>query len=460
MSVLTTKKYRTGARRLAMSVMVVAIGAIANHAKAAPSIYFDKNGTTAGSGVASAGSYSWESAFWTTSSTGVTATGAFVEGDFARFAAGTDGTTKSYTITASSNHTIGGMFLQSNGGGTVTINGPGVLSIDPTGGPLQGFLINSSTQALKINAVLSGDGGVEQELSGAISLLGNNSYTGGTETTGGQNLTYNNNNSFGTGLFSFTGNSGQGIINAGPAGVTIANDLSFVGKTTATVNGNTTTNFASGHGLAGAPGAIWTGAVSLPTVAGTTTIQTGSATDVTEFRGVISGPSTDPIVVSNLGTLILSGANTYSGMTTITGTATLKLGAAGTIASSSGVVLASGTLNPDGVNQIMSATTLGMTASSTIDYAAGASEVDFANSSALAWTGTLNLANWDPSVDKLRFDSSPSGLTSDQLANIEFNGAGLGTASLDANGFVIVPEPSAIALLGIGTLGLIRKRRA
>ena len=54
---------------------------------------------------------------------------------------------------------IGGMFLQANGGGTVTINGPGVLSIDPTGGPVQGFLVNGGSQTLTINASLGGTGG-------------------------------------------------------------------------------------------------------------------------------------------------------------------------------------------------------------------------------------------------------------------------------------------------------------
>jgi hypothetical protein len=111
----------------------------------------------------------------------------------------------------------------------------------------------------------------------------------------------------------------------------------------------------------------------------------------------------------------------------------------------------------------MSATTLGLTAStaaSTIDYGAGASEVDFGNSSSLTWTGTLNLLNWDPSIDKLRFGTDSSGLTSAQLADIEFNGGGLGTATLDSNGYVTaVPEPS-ISLVLLGASLLLVRRRA
>jgi hypothetical protein len=107
----------------------------------------------------------------------------------------------------------------------------------------------------------------------------------------------------------------------------------------------------------------------------------------------------------------------------------------------------------------MSTTTLALTtstAASVIDFGAGASEVDFANSSALNWTGAiLNLLNWDPSIDKLRFGTDATGLTSAQLATIEFNGSGLGSAQLNANGYVVVPEPSTALLLLVGGHRLI-----
>jgi hypothetical protein len=120
-------------------------------------------------------------------------------------------------------------------------------------------------------------------------------------------------------------------------------------------------------------------------------------------------------------------------------------------------------LDPGGFNHAMTATTLGLTAASTIDFSAGASELDFANSSALTWSGTLNLANWTFGVDALRFGTDATGLTAAQLADIEFNGAGLGTAQLDAFGYVVVPEPST-ALLGLlgglGAMWAVRRRTA
>jgi hypothetical protein len=134
------------------------------------------------------------------------------------------------------------------------------------------------------------------------------------------------------------------------------------------------------------------------------------------------------------------------------------------------VNLAGGVLDPDGFNQNMSSTTLTLSAStagSTIDYEAGAAEVDFANSSGVPWASgtTLNLANWNPGSTRLRFGTDPTGLLSAQLAEIEFNGSGLGTAQLDNQGYVVnpAPEPSSLLLVGAGAAGLgwyRRRRRA
>jgi fibronectin-binding autotransporter adhesin len=440
----------------ALSVMGLAIGMVANPANAATSIYFDINAATTGSGVASGGSYSWESSFWSLNSAGTAATGAFAEGDFTRFAAGTDAAAKNYTITASSNHTVGGMFLQTNGGGTVTLNGPGVLSIDPTGGP-QGFLVSTSAQSLKINAVLGGTGGVAPESSGTLDLFGSNTYSGGTlfGVSGSPLISFNNNNSFGTGTNTLSGVAGNfaALLSTGGSTITLPNNW------TSTVSGNGV-NFASAANTPVISTGNWNmGANNL------LLRNNGNNTAPLTISGVISGTTNLTLSANNSGTITFKGANTYTGTTTVgvgTTPVTLILGASNTIATSSEVIMAGGILNPDAINQIMSTTTLGMTVSSTIDFVAGASEMDFANSSALAWTGTLNLANWDFSLDKLRFDAGPTGLTSTQLGKIEFNGsaATLGTAQLDANGFVFVPEPTTMSVLALGAFaGLGRRRR-
>jgi autotransporter-associated beta strand protein len=421
----------------------------AKNAVAAPSIYFDINGTTTGSGVATGGSYSWESAFWDGTSGGTGAAINFVEGDFARFAAGTDAGSKSYTITATSDHLIGGMFLQSNGGGTVTINGPGTLIIDATGGPVQGFLVNSASQTLMINASLGGSGGVQNQLSGSLDLYGNNSYSGGTVLGTSAGLNFNNNNSFGTGGITW-----------GVAQQVLANDAA---TSPLTLNNTMTTRAASTLIYVGPAAAPVTFNNSWTLASGTSTVTIGNGTHLSSkmtISGAIGGVGGNLIVNGTSGTMVLSGANTYNGTTTIGGTSRLVLGAANTIASSSSLVLGGGTVDPDGINQIMSSTTLGLTANSTLDYGSGASEVDTANSSALAWTGTLNLANWDASLDKLRIGIDSTGLMTSQLAEIEFNGSGLGTAGIDPNGYIYqVPEPSVAVLGLLGGLFFIRQLR-
>jgi hypothetical protein len=73
----------------------------------------------------------------------------------------------------------------------------------------------------------------------------------------------------------------------------------------------------------------------------------------------------------------------------------------------------------------------------------------------LAWSGILNLANWDSTTDELRIGTDVTGLTDAQLALIEFNGANLGVARLDPSGIVLIPEPSTAVLGLIGGLGIL-----
>ncbi|HVT28061.1 MAG TPA: autotransporter-associated beta strand repeat-containing protein [Lacipirellulaceae bacterium] len=400
---------------------------------------FDVNGTTGGSGVTNGGSYTWEGAGYSSTSAGTDPV-PWVEGNFLRLAAGTDAGTSNYTITANSDHSFAGMFLQSGGGGTVTIDGPGVLSINSG---LQGVLVNSSTQNLVINAKLSGTGGLENELSGSLFLYGSNDYGGGTQIGTVAGLNFNNDNSFGTGPISWRGlnstTAGTSVL-ATPAAtspITIANDV------------NTTATTQIFVGVPAAP-VTFSGSWTLPAT-GTTTFQNQPAGTMVTISGPISGDAA--FKKAGAGTLVLSSSsNSYTGATTVSA-GILQLGAASTLADTSSMILGGGTLDPGGLNQDMSATTtLSLIANSTIDYIVGASEIDFANSSALSWTGTLNLANWGSST-KLRVGTDSTGLTPAQLASIEFNGDGLGTARITSAGYVVpVPEPATAVLLLIGAL--------
>jgi autotransporter-associated beta strand protein len=277
---------------------------------------FDVNGTTAGSGVTNNGSYTWEAAKYSSTAAGTDAT-TWNEGNFLRLAAGTDAAASNYTITANSNHTFAGMFLQANGGGTVTINGPGVLSIADGD---QGFYVSASTQNLKISASLAGTGrlvwqGSGSGSGGSLYLLGNNTYSGGTLLNAGSGVNFNNDHSFGTGRITW-----------GVTQQVLANDVATAPVTLA----NPVTTFTGGTliyvGPAVAP-VTFTGAWTL--ASGASTLSVGNASH-TSSQMTISGNvggSGSSLVKAGTGALILTGANTYTGGTTVNAGALTVTGA-------------------------------------------------------------------------------------------------------------------------------------
>jgi hypothetical protein len=441
-------------------VAFLIVGLFAHRATAAVVTYnFDVNNATSGFGVATGATYDWDDTttggFWSnnsTSTTGNIATVPWPQGNFPKFQpAGTP----NYTVTVNNEEQVAGLFFST--AQTLKINGTGSLSIVSG---IQG-LLGSGSADVTFNVPLTGPGGIQPSNGGNLRLNAVNTYEGGTNLSSTSTLVhFNNSSSFGTKAINLGVAGFAPLLGSGGAAITLPNDF------TTSVNG-AGVNFAADANTPVISTGTWTlGANNL------LLRNNGNSTSPLTLSGGISGTANITLSANNGGTITFSGANTYTGTTSITGpggagTGTtavrLKLGAANTIASSSSVVLAGGILDPAGLNHNMSATTLGLTAStapSTIDFGAGASEVDFADSSALNWTGTLNLLNWDPSVDKLRFGTDANGLTAAQLADIEFNGSGLGTAALDSNGYVTAPEPTSSALLLGASLLLAGRRRA
>jgi hypothetical protein len=428
--------------------------ALANNA-AAQSQYFEpvSNGST----------YSWDSANWTASGSANASpyTSNWTPGDFARFY---NGVSDTYTVTVNASEQNTGLYNDSSGS-TLTIadagSGTGNLDVITA---IQGFLAASGTTTY-INAPITGNGGVAPELSGSIYLDAANTYTGGTALgDSGNTLTYfNNNSAFSSGAITLN-RTGIGnfstLLGIGGSTLTLANNFATVAANTGS---GTALNFASAANTPVVSSGTW----SLGTVNLNLRSSGGSTAPLT-ISGAISGSGNLVLSANGSGSVtILSGANTYTGTTTVVGSGgtyggsgaiTLQLGAANTIASSSSVILAGGTLSPGGFNHAMGSTTLGLTSSSTIDFTLGGT-LSFADSSALTWSGVLDLVNYQQG--DLQFDP---GLTSAQLADIEFNGnaSTLGTAYLDSNGYV-VPEPSTVALSLLGGLGMMwaaRRRKA
>ncbi len=302
----------------AAAAMSAGFGFMQNQAKAQNTPtqqYFDVNGTTAGFGLVNGSTYSWDNPLWASTSGGLSATALYHQDptdtttSFPRITGTTSGDT--YTLNIGTTEYMAGMFLDpgsaSGFGVTLIVNQAsgttGNLNIPS--GTLEGFLSNRSGDNLVINAPITGTGGVEQQQSGQVSLFGNNTFSGGFETTGGQVTNFNTVNSFGSGTISFSGSSGQGMVYTGTPGVVYNNVIDFPSP-------NSTTNFVSGSGPGGTPGVTFAGPVSTD-MAGTTFLESGTATSVTLFSGPISGFGL--IKIGNPGTIIFTGTNTYTGGT-------------------------------------------------------------------------------------------------------------------------------------------------
>src|SRR4051794_3514879 len=120
---LVSTRRRCGATMYVLASLIVAL--FSNQAQAVNE-YFDVNGTGLGSGATTAGPFTWEGSNWNTDSTGVVAPAAWSDaGNFPIFAAGSDAAATNYTVNVGSNHTIAGMALATNGGGTVVVASTG-----------------------------------------------------------------------------------------------------------------------------------------------------------------------------------------------------------------------------------------------------------------------------------------------------------------------------------------------
>ena len=237
----------------------------------------------------------------------------------------------SATLTTGSNNTsttFGGVIsgsggLVKTGSGTLTLTGAnthsggttingGTLQIGNggTSGSVSGNIVNNAalvfnrSDAVSYSPTISGTGSVTQSGGGTLTLTSANTYSGGTVLNAGI-LGLGADNAVGSGLITING----GNLRAVGSGRTLANDVIFAGDFTLGRLTNLTGNITLAKNIAltsANPGA--------------------SAATTSTLSGVISGnygltfvDGTNPI-----GSIILSGANTYTGGTTLqSGTLTL-----------------------------------------------------------------------------------------------------------------------------------------
>ena len=229
-----------------------------------------------------------------------------------------------------------------NSGGTYDLNGSSdtVASIAGAGDITLGSatLTAGGTDTTTFSGVISGaTGSLIKSGNGSLSLTGANTY-GGTTTLSVGTLDAGNDSAFSSGKLSVNG----GTLTSSGGTRTLAN--------TVAIGGNTTIGGANNLTFSGAVSQSGTARTLSITNTGTTTFsntftlaannQTASVTiDVAGtsggafISGVIqngTGSGADSLIKAGAGNLILSGANTYTGTTTITG-GTLALSGSGVV---------------------------------------------------------------------------------------------------------------------------------
>ncbi len=174
----------------------------------------------------------------------------------------------------------------------------------------------------------------------------------------------------------------------------------------------------------------------------------------------IIGTTSGSLTMNGAGVWTLSGANTYTGSTTIN-SGELRLNQSGSTTQNSQVVLNGGTL---GTTNIASGASI--TKSSTLNLNSGLNKINlgsnphslsFANSSAIGWAGTsLTVYGWTGTAGqsninggKIFFGNSLNTLTPAQLAQISFDGFSTNAIILIGTG-EIVPQPQTPLLIITG----------
>lgn len=213
-----------------------------------------------------------------------------------------------------------------NNGGILTFDGNVNLGVGSSGGSLS--LVGSG--AIAIAGVVADGGSVAGQITysgtGSLTLSGSNTYTGGTILSGGI-LNVRNNAALGTG--SATVSSGTTLQVQG--GLTnLANAVAVSGSGATSIYGSplgAIENVSGNNTISGA--VTLNGATLINSDSGTLSVTTGGITGSganlmvgglgnTAISGVIA-TGAGSLTKAGTGTLTLSGANTYTGSTTISG---------------------------------------------------------------------------------------------------------------------------------------------
>jgi autotransporter-associated beta strand protein len=344
----------------------------------------------------------------------------------------------------------------------MTINTGGVLDFNATGRDVIGYVAGGGSILINNNfptdpgisfdlpatgtgsnfsGVISGTGRIScrgQAGSGTQILSGLNTYTLATSIEAGT-LSINTIKSVSGGSSAIgaptTVTDGTITLGGTVSSSTSTGTLQYTG-TAATIDRVINLGSVNGGGIIdqSGTGLLKFTSASTATGNGTKTLTlTGSSAGTGEMAGaIVNSTSATSLAKTGTGTWTLSGANTYTGATTVTA-GTLALGAANTIAAGSNLVMNGGTLNTP-FNQTMG--TLTLSAGSTINLSTGNHTVKLASSAALVWSNsTLVINDWlggyngtaaggtDPKIFVGAGNNVATDLTTNQLTKIIFHRA-------------------------------------
>jgi autotransporter-associated beta strand protein len=342
-----------------LALALVSITALVPPAAAATA-YWDINGATPGAGgTAPAGTWDAGSTNWSSSAAGDVATAAWTAGDTGVFAAGTDAT-GTYTVTVSGTQDIGGLTFEE---GTVTLSGGSLRmvadSIFDVATGRSATIGDTVTLSNDVARTLTKTG------SGTLTVGTSRTYTGETIVNAGRLILRSNSgqtfsspltinssgtvelNALNTGGHTYgviTVNTG-GLLSLGPAGNNVSIRPGTLILNGGTVGRHTGFNGLSVTGTITAAGET-TSTITAPFIAlsnnQTINIDVKSASTLLMSGGISPGAASGvKLTKRDPGTLILSAASTYQGLTTVSagvlnirGNAALGTTAAGTTVTS------------------------------------------------------------------------------------------------------------------------------
>jgi len=320
------------------------------------------------------------------------------------------------------------------------------------------FTVNNEGTTVKdltLSGIISTANNLIKAGPGTMELSGLNTYSGTTTVSEGiLRATTNNVTASANGPF---GKNASGLNLGG--GTIQSNVGTFSRPITVTVTNSGLDAYGSSRTISSTISLSTAGTFNLNI--GGTTAASAEGQDLT-LSGIISN-SSGTLGLTKIGTsnVTLSGANTYTGTTTVT-SGELRLNPAANTTPATQFVLNGGILSTTGITTsrtITSSSTLKLDNTSTITLGANAHTLTFAASNAVSWSaGTLTITGWTGAYNgtsgtagKIFVGSNASGLTSGQLGQIQFfNGSVYSPAMILSTGEVV---PSCLPPSIIGSSG-------